>query len=242
MPKSDEHFHSLVTKMLRSTAIWISLSCGALLSAATGSNASAQMIHSSVPFHNLNSNFYEGNSIGWSLRGRNWFANFGGGGPLLPPFAPPGAVNNGLSGGFGSLGGGLSGSLRFNFAQGSNQSISSTTPSLTTMDGVPGSISSGVLRPFVTSVTPVVSGGPTIVGPPAIIEQVRQQQLSSLRQSHAALQSKKLDQYLRRGELAESEGNKRMARANYRSAIALANEPLRTQIQQRLQAMMQSKP
>ena len=50
--------------------------------------------------------------------------------------------------------------------------------------------------------------------------------------------TRSFEQYLRRAELAESEDNKRMARANYRSAIAIAPEPLRTQLQQRLQAMM----
>ncbi len=203
------------------------------------------MVTSTVPSQNLNSSFYENNSISWSLHGRNWFANFGGG-PIIPPWAPPGAISNGFAGGgfagggcVGAAGGGVAGSLRFNFAQGSNQSISSTGASLTTMNGVPGSIQSGVLQPFVTGVIPLVGGYPTIEDPSQIVSQVGQQQLSSLRESNAARQFKKLDQYLRRAQLAESEGNKRMARANYRSAIALAPQPLRSQIQQRLIAMMQ---
>ena len=199
--------------------------------------AEAQMIHSSTPYHNIGSSYFESSSIGWSLRGRNWFANFGGGGPLLPPFggADP---NTGISGGFGFGGGGVSGNLRFNFAQGSSQSIVSTTPSLTTMNGFPGSISSTVIRPFVTGFTPIVSDYPTIVDPIHSAAQIGQQQLSSLRQSQAELQNKKLQQYLVRAERAESEGNKRMARANYRSAIAIAAEPLRSRLQQHLKAVM----
>lgn len=204
--------------------------------AFTGRPAEAQMVHTSAPFPNIGSSYYESNSIGWSIGGPNWFANFGGGGPLLPPFG--GAAGGGLSGGFGFGGGGLSGNLRFNFAQGSSQSISSTTPSLTTMNGFPGSMSSGVVRPFVVGFTPIVSGYP-VIDPSQTTAQIGQQQLSSLRQSQAAMQNKKLDQYLRRAERAESDGNKRMARANYRGAIAIAREPLRSQLQLRLKTMLQ---
>ena len=198
--------------------------------------ADAQMVHTSAPFPSIGSSYFESNSIGWSIQGQNWFANFGGGGPLLPPFG--GMPGGGLSGGFGFGGGGLSGNLGFNFSQGSSQSISSTTPSLTTMNGYPGSMSSGVVRPFVTGFTPIVSGYP-VVDPSQTTAQIGQQQLSSLRQSQAVRQNKKLDQYLRRAEHAESDGNKRMARANYRGAIAIAPEPLRTQLQFRLKAMLQ---
>jgi hypothetical protein len=106
------------------------------------------------------------------------------------------------------------------------------------MNGFPGSMSSGVVRPFVVGLTPIVSDYP-VVDPSQTTARIGQQQLSSLRQSQAALQNKKLDQYLRRAERAESDGNKRMARANYRGAIALAPQPLRTQLQLRLKAMMQ---
>ena len=199
-------------------------------------STSAQMVHTSTPLTSSNSSYYESTSIGWSIRGRNWFANFGGGGPLLPPFG--GDAGGGLSGGFGFGGGGVSGNLGFNFAQGSSQSISSTSPSLTTMNGYPGSMSSGVVRPFVVGLTPIVSDFP-IVDPSRTTATIGQHQLSTLRQSQAVLQNKKLDQYLRRAERAESDGNKRMARANYRLAIGIAPEPLRSQLLLRLQAMMQ---
>ncbi len=208
----------------------------AVICAATKANA--QAINTTVPFQNLNSNFYESHSLGWFLRGPGWFANFGGGAPLQPPFAPPGAIGSGLSGGFGFGGGGVSGGLGFNFAQGSNRSISSTAASVTTMNGSPGGIQSGVIRPFVTGITPVLADYPTIVDPSRVAAEVGAGQLSALRRSQAVRRSKKLDEYLRRAELGESEGNKRMARANYRSAIAIAPEPLRTQIRMHLQAMM----
>ncbi len=199
-------------------------------------SADAQMVHTSTPVTSISSSYYEGTSFGWSLRGPNWFANFGGGGPLLPPFG--GVGGGGLTGGFGFGGGGVSGNLNFNFAQGSSQSISSTSPSLTTMNGYPGSFSSGVVRPFVVGLTPVVGDYP-IVDPSSTQAEIGHHQLSSLRQSQAVLQNKKLDQYLRRADRAESDGNKRMARANYRLAIGIAPEPLRTHLRLRLQAMMQ---
>ncbi len=52
-----------------------------------------------------------------------------------------------------------------------------------------------------------------------------QSQRSSLLQSQVELQDRKLAQYLQRAERAESEGNVRMARANYRLAIGIAAEP-----------------
>ncbi len=210
------------------------------LSIGFAARGEAQMIHTSTPFQNLNSSFFESNSVDWSIRGDNWFANFGGGGPLLPPFggADP---NAGLRSGVAFSGGGVSGNLSFNFAQGSSSSNVSTTPSLTTMNGVPGSIQSTVVRPFVTGITPVVGGYPVIVNPMQTAAQIGEQQLSNLRQSQAVLHNKKLEQYLRRAERAESEGNKRMARANYRGAIAIAPEPLRSVLVQRLKLAMQKK-
>jgi len=205
-------------------------------------NVRAQMIHTTVPFTTINSDYFESSGVQWSLRGPNWFANFGGQGPLLPPFgnADPGA---GLRGGLGFSRGGVSGSLGFHFAQGSSRSITSTTPSLTTMDGYPGSISFGVVRPFVTGFTPIVGDFNGAVAPLNAAhqagDQLRQQQWSALRQSQAVLQNRKLEQYLRRAARAESDGNKRMARANYRGAIAIAPEPLKSQLQARLKWVMQ---
>lgn len=211
------------------------------LAGGVASTAAAQMVHTSVPFTRWNSSYYESSGIRWSLRGPNWFANFGGQGPLLPPFGNP-DPGAGLRGGFAFSNGGVSGSLGFHFAQGSSRSITSTTPSLTTTDGIPGSISSGVVRPFVIGFTPVVGNFEGALAPlnsaNHAAEEMRAQQLSSLRQSQAVLQNRRLEQYLRRAARAESDGNKRMARANYRSAIAIAPEPLRSQLRQRLNWVM----
>jgi hypothetical protein len=206
------------------------------------SRSEAQMVHTSVPFQRISSGYSYGGSIGWNAQGPNWFANFGGGGPLLPPFGPndPGG---GLNGGFRfGGGGGVSGSLGFNFGQSSNQSIVSTTPSLTTTNGMPGSIFSGEVRPFVVGFTPVVGDLNAATAPlqeaNMASRRLGQAQMSSLRQSQISLQDRKLAQYLQRAERAEVDGNKRMARANYRLAIAIAAEPLRSELQRRMKVML----
>ncbi len=213
-----------------------------LLTICLTSISEGQMIYSTVPLTQTHSSFFETSGFHWSLRGPNWFANSGGQGPLLPPFGnfDP---NAGLRGGVGFSSGRVSGSLGFHFAQGSSQSIVSSAPSLTTMDGYPGSFSAGVIRPFVIGYTPVVGNFEGAVAPLNIASQtaaeIQSQQLSSLRQSQAVLQNRKLDQYLRRAARAESDGDKRMARANYRSAMAIAPEPLKTQLRLRLQWVME---
>lgn len=200
------------------------------------------MIHTTTPLQSIGSSYSEGGGIHWSLSGPNWFANFGGGGPLLPPFGPV-DPNGGLRGGFRFGGGDVSGSLGFHFGQSSRQSIVSTTPSLTTTDGMPGSIQSGIVQPFVIGLTPVVGGYTTATAPMqealATAQQLGQTQQSSLWQSQIELHNRKLAQYLQRAERAESEGKIRVARANYRLAIGVAAEPLRSELQWRMKRMME---
>ena len=209
-----------------------------ILSGFLSTSARAQMVHTQVPLQTFNSGQSRGTSINWQIAGPNWFANFGGGGPLLPPF---GGIPSGVSGGFGFGGGDVSGNLGFNFGQSNSQSFSSTTPSLTTMNGVPGSISFGTVRPFVTGFVPVVGDYAAATAPADQAadygNQLADQQLSSLRQSQATYQNRKLTQYLQRAERAEQEGDIRMARANYRLAVGIAAEPLRSNLQQRMKQL-----
>ena len=69
--------------------------------------------------------------------------------------------NSGLRSGVAFGGNGVNGTLGFTFGQGSSRTITSTTPSVTLMDGVPGGITSQTIRPFVTGITPVVGDYPT---------------------------------------------------------------------------------
>lgn len=65
---------------------------------------------------------------------------------------------NQTTGGIGFSGSGFSGSLGFSLGQGSNSTITSQTPMVTTFNGQPANFSDQVQQPFVTSVTPVVNG------------------------------------------------------------------------------------
>ncbi len=137
--------------------------------------------------------------------------------------AADGQVSGGVSGPLGTL--------NFNFGQSSSRSSVSTSAGVTTLDGYPGSIFSGTIRPFVIGFTPVVGDYPVVVDHAS---QIRQQQLSMLYQSQSDAVDKRLFEYLRRAERAEADGNQRMARANYRRAFALAAEPLKQQLLSRL--------
>ncbi|GAA5505297.1 hypothetical protein [Novipirellula caenicola] len=198
----------------------------------------AQMINTSVPLQTIGSNSFENNQFGFSLQGPNFFANINPGNNPAP-FAPE-AVNSGVTGNVRqNLGNGVSGNLRFSFAQGSSQTFSSTTPSVTTMNGVPGSIVSQTVTPFVTGITPVVGSYPVLANPSQISGQLIQQQLWTVQQSNAQLRVDQLKESIERAERAASQGKIKMARANYLNAIRIAPEPLRSSLQQRLAAVLQ---
>jgi hypothetical protein len=194
------------------------------------------MIYTQTPMQDFNSSYYEQNGFQWNLRGPNFFFNSGQ--PATSPFGNP-DPNAGARGGFGFGGGGLSGSLRFNFAQGSSQSISSTTPSLTTMNGYPGSLTSQTIRPFVTGFTPIVGGYPTTTPGQQMSEAFQQQQASQLTQQRlkaASVKQQKAYQRYRRGLDAEEEGDLKTARANYRLSLGSATGDLRSAVVKRMRA------
>ena len=198
--------------------------------------ATAQLIHTESPRLNAGSSYYERNGFQWNANGPGFF--FRSGQPAQVPFGNAGA-NAGTSGGFAFGGGGISGNLRFNFAQGSSRSISSSAPSLTTMNGYPGSFSSQVVRPFVTGITPVLGDYPTTTPTQRATEAHRQMQASRLQQQRMKTASKnqqKAYERYRRGVLAEEEGDLRKARANYRAAQRTAQGALRTEVNKRMRA------
>ena len=150
--------------------------------------------------------------------------------------------NSGLRTGAAFQRGGVSGNLSFQFAQGSNRSITSTAPSITTMNGYPGSITSQTIRPFVTGVTPVVGDYPTLSAAPAgqqMRAAVQQSQAFDIQQRIAKSNNKKQQkalEHFNRGQRAETEGNLKMARANYRIALANAQGLLRVEVIKKMQA------
>jgi len=202
------------------------------LLAIFGRHGIAQQIGTTVASAAIDSSYSESNSINWSVMGPGWSASINNQAP-----SPLGqnSPNNGTSGGFGFGGNGVSGSLGFQFAQGSDRTLSGTSQSMTNLNGNPGSFFSGSVRPFVIGVTPVVGGYPTGQSDIANIAAASQQQrLSSIAQGNLDRRHEKLRAYLRRAERAESESNWKMARANYGLAIRLADEPLRSMIQTKL--------
>ncbi|TWT54411.1 hypothetical protein Pla22_20580 [Rubripirellula amarantea] len=215
--------------MLRLTLLTLSFSAAFL------SPASAQLIFQESQQQSTGDAFAESSSVGGFLRGDNFFFNFPGGGPMLPPFAGEAlGGGGGLSGGVGFAGGGVSGGLNFNFAQGSTRSFGSTSAGVTTMDGYPGSIQSGTVRPFVTSVTPIVS---QLQQRADAFAAIGRQQLADLRQSQASLADRRLQSHLNRAISADSDGDYRVAIANYNRAIAASGGSLRFQLEQRVETL-----
>ncbi|QDT11492.1 hypothetical protein [Planctomycetes bacterium K23_9] len=206
---------------------------------ATSSAFAQPMITQSVPFQNLGSSFNEQNGVNWNLQGPGFFANFGGNNAAVP-FGNP-DPNAGLRTGAAFRSGGVSGNIGFNFSQGSNRSNVTTVPSLTTMNGVPGSIVDQTMRPFVTGITPVVGGHvllPTPVpGPDPFLQSYQAAQNADVQrrlQGNVERTQKKALEYFNRGQRAEEEGNLKMARANYRRALASAQGQLRYAVQQKM--------
>jgi hypothetical protein len=220
----------------------ISIFC-LILAVVTGTEfAGAQMVQTATPYQTFGSSFYEQSGVQWGIKGPNFFANFGGGG-VIPPFGNP-DPNAGIRTGIGFNGGGVSGSLGLNFAQGSSRTMTSTTPSLTTMNGYPGTISNQTIQPFVTGITPVIGGNsygaPTSDNVSSQMfsshQQAQAMQMLSRAQAKASAKQIKAAEAFQRGLQAESDGDLRTARANYRKALAIDQGPLRQQIMLKMHA------
>jgi hypothetical protein len=197
-------------------------------------HASAQMIGVTTPGQSLGSGFSESFGTSGSVRGPNWFMNNNL--QVVPPFGPS-IANTGTRGGFGFGGNGVSGNLGFHFAQGSDRSIVSSAPSVTLMDGQPGGIVSGQTRPFVMGVSPVVGAYQSMTGELAAVAAAdRHAKLSAIAMGNAERQNDRLRALLVRAERAESEGDWKMARANYKLAVPMAPEPMKSMIRAKLRS------
>lgn len=130
------------------------LAVGFLSIRSTGPEAFAQMITTSTPFNSVSSGYHETMGTSWSLGGKNWSVGFNQGGNLGQ--SQFGGSGGGMSTGIGFGNKNFSGQFNGSWTQGSNRSLVSQTPSVTTMNGVPGVISDTQLSPFVISNYPVV--------------------------------------------------------------------------------------
>ena len=114
------------------------------------------MIQTTVPLQSNSDSFFESNSVGWSVRGRNFFASFNA--PAPPPFGGFNP-NAGLTSGFAFRRGDFSGNLNFNFSQGYSRTSTTVAPTVMSLNGYPSNFFAGTVRPFVASVVPTIGGG-----------------------------------------------------------------------------------
>ncbi len=143
--------------------------------ASLTSPVSAQpMVYTTTPLQTNGDRFFESTNMNWSLRGPNFFATFGGPNIGVPKFGGYNP-NAGISSGWAFNSGKFSGTFGFNFSQGYERFSTTTAPSLMTTNGQTGQFFSGVRRPFVYSLVPVVPpGGAFFSAPnPAFQQQYR---------------------------------------------------------------------
>lgn len=116
-----------------------------------------QQVRVSTPRTGVSDSFYEQFGTSWGFGGRNFFFNFGGPNPGLPPLGL-GDPNAGARFGFGGVGGNGRFFLNGFASQGSDRTLVSETPMVVIPNGGVGSIASVLQRPFVTGLVPVVGG------------------------------------------------------------------------------------
>lgn len=132
-----------------------------LILAGIDANASAQqtMVRTTTPFQSNGDRFYENFGVGWSVRrGPNFFATFGGPTVAAPKFGGFNP-NAGISSGWSVRNGDWSTNFNFNFSQGYERFSSTVAPTVMSLDGQPAYFFSGVQRPYVRSLVPIVPGG-----------------------------------------------------------------------------------
>lgn len=139
---------------IRGFRLWgviIGLSC-----LGTADLASAQYSFIETPFNSASHSFYENIGTAWGVQGRGWFFNFGGGGAGNP--APFGGFDPNAQANFGTgfRGNGFSGNFRLTAGQGSDSTLTSSTPGVMVPNGGMGFFSDVQQRPFVLGVVPVV--------------------------------------------------------------------------------------
>ncbi len=115
----------------------------------------AQQVTIGTPFHTLNDSFFENSGVSWSGHYGGITFSYGGAALAVPPFGFP-QNSAGLSTNFAIAS--KNGQVNFglNFGQGSNQSLTTQTPSVTIMNGQTGYVSDTSQTPFVIGTIPVV--------------------------------------------------------------------------------------
>lgn len=131
----------------------------------SGASVSAQtQIHTNNQGTSVSDSFYEYNGVSWGMNfgnpngnGSRSFGGFGFNSPAIPAF---GGYNPNSAARFGFTRIGNPGfSFGLTMANGSNRSLVSNGVSTTSLNGIPSSIFSGSVRPFVTGYTPIIGQG-----------------------------------------------------------------------------------
>ena len=117
----------------------------------------AQQVTMGSPMHSVSSGFYEQIGTTWNFNYKGMQVNFGGGGYATPAYGGYQA-GAGLNSGVSVIAPGFSGQFNFTANQGNTQNFTSTTPSVTVMNGQTGYVSDTSQTPFVISYIPVVGG------------------------------------------------------------------------------------
>ncbi|MGZ0169460.1 MAG: hypothetical protein ACKVHE_07885 [Planctomycetales bacterium] len=130
------------------------------------STVAQPMVYTTTPLQANSDRFFESTNMNWSLRGPNFFATFGGPNIGIPKFGGYNP-NAGISSGWAFNSGKFSGNFGFNFSQGFSRTSTTTAPSLMTTNGQTGQFFSGVRRPFVYSLVPVVPPGGAFFSAPS---------------------------------------------------------------------------
>ena len=118
--------------------------------------STAQYSFVETPFNSASHSFYENIGTAWGVQGRGWFFNFGGGGMGNP--APFGGFDPNAQANFGTgfRGNGFSGNFRMTAGQGSDSTLTTSTPGVMVPNGGIGFFSDVQQRPFVLGIIPVV--------------------------------------------------------------------------------------
>jgi hypothetical protein len=144
---------------MRCAAVLVGL--GVFLSTSV---AQAQQVTVTAPSTSVSDSFSERFGVGFGVNHPNFFFGFrgpSGGGGTAPPL-------DGLTVGIPLRGGKVNGSLSLTAGQSFSRGLSTVAPTITLMNGVPGSVFSGTLAPFVTGLVPVVAAGSPVDAPPPV--------------------------------------------------------------------------
>ncbi len=130
--------------------------------------ASAQQVTVTTPSTAVSESFSERFGVGLNINHPNFSLGFGG--PGRAGFGGGGFSGplDGLSIGIPLRGGKMNANLSLTAGQSFSRGVTTTAPTITLTNGVPGSVFSGTLDPFVTGLFPVIGAGMPISKPPMV--------------------------------------------------------------------------